>query len=289
MLIENDYCIVEFDADHGTIRRIFDKIGNVELIAEARLAGNFALLLPLPDTQANYIWGADQRLSECERTPDGAILRWNGPLTGREGQFDADVTMRVELKEAAVSFRLEVQNRTGLQLAEVWHPVLGGLTGFGERRDTRVMLPLTGYPGSPEAYEALFQTFRGAGIDGLGTAGPEYLFAYPGKLPMPWFDIYNPQLGRGAYVGCHDSVVRFKALRFELLPGARHPGAPTPGRAPTRRPRGSWQALSPIGSASPTLRRAARSRRRRWLCSSTPAIGMPPPVSTGSGSWPTTR
>jgi hypothetical protein len=219
MVIENAFCALGVSDAHGVIESIFDKKGNLELILEPRLAGNFVLLVPFGDTQANYIDGKVQRLSFAEVSGRGAVLRWDGPLSNPKGSYDIDVSMEIELADSAIVFHITVHNRSPLAVAEVWHPVFGGLRGILRREETKVMIPLSGYPGSPGLYEDLFRRFRGAGVDGLGTTGPEHLFGYPGKLPMPWYDIYNPKVGRGVYCGCHDTAARFKVLRFELLPG----------------------------------------------------------------------
>ncbi|RIK42817.1 MAG: hypothetical protein DCC55_07540, partial [Chloroflexi bacterium] len=55
--IENEYYVLQIGAQTGVIARIFDKVGQIELIAQPRLAENFRLLLPLPDLEANYILG----------------------------------------------------------------------------------------------------------------------------------------------------------------------------------------------------------------------------------------
>ena len=61
--IENDFYCVEVDPLTGIIYRLFDKTDKINLLTEQRLADNFRLLLPLPDLEANYILGKEQRLS----------------------------------------------------------------------------------------------------------------------------------------------------------------------------------------------------------------------------------
>ena len=81
MRIENDLYCVHVDPKNGAIRRIFDKVGKLDLVVEPRLADNFRILLPLPDRQANYILGKDQRLTGADESATGLTLRWDGPLT----------------------------------------------------------------------------------------------------------------------------------------------------------------------------------------------------------------
>ena len=55
----------------GVITRLHDKPGDLDLLAEPRLAESFRLLLPLPDLEANYLLGRDQRLTGVEETDTG--------------------------------------------------------------------------------------------------------------------------------------------------------------------------------------------------------------------------
>src|SRR5262245_35338518 len=95
--LENEQYVLEIAGQSGVIARIYDKVGRLELIAQRKLAENFRLLLPLPDLEANYILGAEQRLSNVEQTSNGLLLHWAGPLTNAQGSFDLAVTMRIEL------------------------------------------------------------------------------------------------------------------------------------------------------------------------------------------------
>lgn len=211
--IENAAYRIEVDSRNGVIRSIFDKVGQTELIGEPRLAENFRLLLPLPDLEGNYILGKDQRLTSLKRTPGGLELFWAGPLENPRGRFGLSVTMQLDLGERGLQFRMQAINRTEYKLAEVWYPVLGGLTGFGSRDDTREIIPYRGWLTATR----LFRHF--VSMSGLGIPEPEVFWDYPRNLTMPWADIYNPKLNRGLYFAAHDPIHRVKALRFELHPG----------------------------------------------------------------------
>jgi hypothetical protein len=76
--------------------------------------------------------------------------------------------MTIELGDS-VQFKLEVHNRTPYQVAEVWYPILGGITGLGNRTDTQVMIGQAGASTNSD----MFQRFRGQGIEELGVPGPE--------------------------------------------------------------------------------------------------------------------
>src|SRR5688572_17373605 len=72
--IENDHYRADVDSENGVICKIFDKGGGIDLISEPRLADNFRMLIPLPDLEANYINGKDQRLSSLDRESDSMVL-----------------------------------------------------------------------------------------------------------------------------------------------------------------------------------------------------------------------
>lgn len=215
--IENDYYVLEVDPRNGALGRIYDKGGGLELLAHDRLADSFRLLLPLPDMEANYILGPDQRLTSSDVTTDTLVLRWDGPLTNPRGSFALSVIVRIALEGEAIAFRIEVDNRTSHKLAEVWHAGLGGLLGIGDRSTTRTTLPKLRGPDT----EWLFRHFpesMGVGSGG-GMRFPEYYAQYPREIGMPWLDLHNADANRGMYYACHDPVSRVSTLRFEMHPG----------------------------------------------------------------------
>ena len=220
-VIENDNTLIAVDERNGAITRIFSKRLKLDLIAEPRLAGSFKLLLPIPERESNYISGAAQRLSDCEQTENGALLAWRRPLTNDRGRFDLDVQLRIELDGDAVEFSLVVENRTDALLAEVWCPVIGGIRGIGEREQTRAMISSSHWSVAPD----LFQNFPNAGTTNWGIPYGESNWSYPGIMPLPWIDFYNPESNRGVYFGCHDEIARSTMLHLELWPEGEWPDA----------------------------------------------------------------
>ena len=219
--MENNFYCVEFDRHHGVITRVFDKVGRLELIAEPRLAENYRLLLPLPALQANYILGKEQRLTTVEETADDVTLRWEGPLINHQGEFDVSVVLRIEFIGEGVSFSIKVHNRTELELAEVWYPMIGGLMGLGERADTEMLAPTAGWSTDYRPFVRFPESMApGGGVP--GSRFPEFLLTYPNGMSMPWVDLYNRKLNRGVYFASHDTVPRFRTLRFEMHPGIKH-------------------------------------------------------------------
>jgi hypothetical protein len=214
--IENPHYLVAVDAANGAIVKLLDKKSGINLISEPRLADNFRLLIPLPDLEANYILGREQRLARYEKGPDSLKLTWQGPLVNPQGSFDLTVSMIIKLAGSSIEFSLNVSNQTPHKIAEVWYPILGGFTGIGDRQDSQEMIPVAG--GSSNTN--LFHTFEGRSPGGgLGITYVEALWSYPAPMPMPWISLYNKKLNRALYFACHDRICRFKVVRFELHPG----------------------------------------------------------------------
>jgi hypothetical protein len=243
MKIENGLYLIGIEPETGRIESILDRRSNIELISEPRLADNFRLLLPTPELEANYVLGAEQPLTSISRNGRGATLRWDAPLKNAHGEFDVDVVMQIAFVNEAVEFRLSVDNRSDFNLAEAWGPILGGLTGYGGRENSKLMLPHKGWSTAEDLFTTFPLTYQ------YGAPYPECKFQYPYMMPMPWFDIYNPRCNRGVYVGCHDLVPRIKFLRFELQPGiqrGKEGNWPTPDKLDDDTPMGlttNWVAM----------------------------------------------
>ena len=213
--LENKFTLVEVTPEHGLISRLYDKVGKIELITEPRLADNFRLLVPLPDLEGNYILGKEQKLTSFEQGEDRLKLTWEGPLTNSQGKYDLDVIMVLTLVGEALQIDLSIENRMSREIAEVWYPILGGITGLGERENTREMINRSGWSTKTQ----IFQHFPNKGGGALGIPQAEVYWSYPLPMTMSWMDIYNEKRGRGLYFALHDPVSRYKVLRFELLPG----------------------------------------------------------------------
>ena len=213
--LENGNYRIEITAENGRILRLLDKQSNTELITEPRLADNFRLLLPLPDLEGNYILGSEQKLTSVDRQSASLKLVWKGPLKNDKGAYDLDVAMSLTFVKQALEIELSLNNRTGSDVAEIWYPILGGITGIGNRKDTEETINNAGWSTDTR----LFQRFPSLGGGGYGIPWAEAYWSYPWKMTMPWFDLFNRKLNRGVYVGMHDTVSRYRVLRFELHPG----------------------------------------------------------------------
>ncbi|MCC6731038.1 MAG: hypothetical protein IT208_17065 [Chthonomonadales bacterium] len=233
-VLENASCRVEVSRRNGSITRIRDRVGGLELIGEPRLAGSFKLTLPMPGreawraTEANEVLGSAQRLTSVRRARDSLELTWAGPLRAASGRrYPVSVTMRIALGGEEVRFDLIVRNRSRLPVGEVWYPLIGGMRGLGARaRDwerTVLYLPT----GAGLASARPFHTFQN--MSWLGVIGAEQYYAYPDSLSMPWIDLQAPRLRRGVWFAALDRASRLKVAHLEMSPGLA-----------SARPGGNW-------------------------------------------------
>jgi hypothetical protein len=223
-VLENDRYRVEADRAHGTITRIMDKPGNLELIREPRLAANFKFTLPLPGKEpwetieANYILGQDQTLSSFDLDGQRLTLHWNAPLTSRTGErYDVSAIMGIELEHEAVRLTLQIDNRTPYQIGEVFFPILGGVSGLGNSRRELKLTQLVRPAAAGAVNSDTF--FQFANMSGLGDQGPEQFLVYPRDLTEPWIELYGVQQHRSVYLGAHDPRGRSQVVHLEMLPG----------------------------------------------------------------------
>ena len=227
-VLENDKYKVRIRRDTGAIIGLLDKLGGIEIIGEPRLASNFKFTLPIPGasawqaTEGNYIYGEVQSLSSVARGENSLDLHWMAPLRSvTDFKYDVDVTMRIALVADQVEFGLHIDNRTDLEIGEVFFPVLGGVTDFGRVEGGDAGLPRKTRMYAPTRDAGLitepFQTFDNHYW--LGLIGPEQFYSYPDKLVMPWIDLSHPDLNRGIYFGAHDPILCYKVLHLEQYPG----------------------------------------------------------------------
>ena len=227
-VLENALYRVEVSRRNGAITRIRDKQGDIEFIREPRLAGNYKFTLPIPGdaawqaTEANYIVGEDQRLASVERSDNRLTLTWGPGLESVIGEkYDVVVIMKIALVEDWIEFGLDIDNRTDLEIGELFYPLLGGTMGVApsdprgnvDPRKTELLLPV----GAGVQSARIFHTFENHSW--LGILGPEQHYGYPTTLSMPWLDLSHAGVGRGMYFGAHDPVYRYKVMHLEMFPG----------------------------------------------------------------------
>jgi hypothetical protein len=221
--LENDLYRVQVSRTNGAITRILDKIANLELIREPRLADNFKFTLPIPGkeswetTETNYIVGRSQVLSSHEIKGQALTLKWQSALKNCAGEkYDVDAMMGITLEGQVIRFSLMIDNRTPYRIGEVFFPMLGGLTGLGhnyrELKSTQLVRPTW----AEMVRSDIFRQF--ANFSELGDQGPEQYYSFPRDLSEPWIELVNTSLHRSVYLGAHDD--RSLTARLELLPGS---------------------------------------------------------------------
>lgn len=221
--LEDDRYLVEVNRSNGSITRIRDKKGDIDLIREPRLADNFRFTLPIPGKEpwqaieANYVWGNRQKLSSFDSSAKKLTLHWNRPLTNYLGEsFDAAATMGIELTQDGVLLTLKIDNSTRYQIGEVFFPIIGGIQGVGKTGEQLKATQFVRPTGADAVATAdIFRVFTNAWW--LGDQGPEQFHSCPKDLP--WIEFFAPQLNRSVYVGAHDPANRSLVFRLELIPG----------------------------------------------------------------------
>jgi hypothetical protein len=244
--LEDGEYLVEVSRANGSITRLRDKMGGLDLILEPRLAGSFRFALPIPGKEpwqtieANWVFGRDQALSSARVEGKRLDLRWDGPVRNYLGEkYDASVAMSIELEDGGVLFTLRIDDRTDLPVGEVYFPVLGGIQGLGrnirELKTTRLVRPrlASRSQGAAKGTDAehppqdphglclsagIFKVFDN--MSWLGDQGPEQFYACPASQPEPWIGFYSPRIGRSAFIGARDPAGRKLTMRLELVPAS---------------------------------------------------------------------
>lgn len=198
LVLENAACRVEVDRQHGRLLRVQDRLGGVDLESPPGFAGNFRVLVPLPDVPRNFIHGKDQPLARFEVAADRLDLHWDGPMKDERGNtHNLGARLSIELRDQAIEFRFSLTNRTAIRIPEIWYPALGGLNRFGPS-ETAAQTALNPPPHGGKRFN------RGFG---------QHLIHYPSQN-MGFVEVGNRALSRGLYLGAHDPIARLKGFLF---------------------------------------------------------------------------
>jgi hypothetical protein len=205
--LEDEFHRVELRKDNGAILRVVDKVGRLELCRMPQDAENFSLVTSSGET----VVGKGQTLSSCETSDVAAVLHWDGPLkTTQGGRFDASVSLRIELVQGAIRFKLDATNRGSQPLSEIDYPLLGG--ALFSRDETSV------------GRWTLFAS------DSSFDLPARYEGTYPGAMAMPWIEIASPERGLGLFFANLDPRCRYKSVRVEKAGLSRADGGRVLGR-----------------------------------------------------------
>ncbi|MDR1061300.1 MAG: hypothetical protein LBL83_08870 [Clostridiales bacterium] len=86
---------------------------------------SWKILLPLSDElRNNHILGEKQKLSSYEARPGELVLKWDGAASERGGEHDIGVALTVRADGAAAVFAIEIDNRSGYVVENVYCPCL---------------------------------------------------------------------------------------------------------------------------------------------------------------------
>jgi hypothetical protein len=225
---EDERYLVEVTRSNGTIARVLDKQGGIELIREPRLADNFRFTLPIPGKEswetieANYLWGNQQKLSSFRSDGKRLTLRWDKPMVNYLGEkFDASAAMNVELTKDGILFSLTIDNASPYPIGEVFFPIIGGVQGIGKNglqlKSTELVRPVNE---NATAADNVFRVFNSmpAGM-ALGDQGPEQFYSYA-KGSEAWATLFSPRLNRSICLAVREPRDCPIVLRLELLPGS---------------------------------------------------------------------
>jgi hypothetical protein len=229
LVLENADYRVEVSRANGSLTRLRDKRGGLELIAEPRLAASFVFSLVIPGKEpwqaleANWIRGPEQKLTSFSLQGDRLRLRWSGPLRNYLGEsYPVGATMTIRLTAAGVLLDLDILNRSPYPVGETYFPVFAGLQGLGrtrgELRATQLVRPAGTPPEITTTAASIFQVFANAAP--FGDQGPEQFYACPANQPSPWVAFSAPRLRRCALIGARDPLGRDLVARFMLNPAS---------------------------------------------------------------------
>ena len=213
-----------FSRTNGSLIGLYDKTGGLDLIREPRLGASFKFALPIPGKEpwqtieANWIVGAQQKLSSYHIAGNVLTLAWEGPLRNYLGYpYDVSVVETVTLGPGGPRFELTVANRSGLPVGETYFPIIGGIQGLGSTRTqlrrTQLVRPAAG---GGFVTADIFRVLDN--MSWLGDQGPEQFFAYPDGQPEPWIALASDRLGRELRIG-EDGTKR-TVIRLELVPSS---------------------------------------------------------------------
>src|SRR5215207_7989946 len=190
----------------------------IELVQEPRLADSFRISLPLEGHLDHTLDGSGQDVA-VTRTSDTSIEIKANRLVSSHGTFEIAATFTVALADGAVCFDYAIENATDLPLAEVWYPIVGGVTGVPDRKTTSWQAP---------GYVGLWSSTLGKGPDPrLGAQTPRVELVYPygemlGEcrgLTMPWLTFHDESSGLSATFTEHSRLQRRISLTAEIVPG----------------------------------------------------------------------
>ncbi|HEV2576339.1 MAG TPA: hypothetical protein VGU25_03920 [Acidobacteriaceae bacterium] len=203
--------LVAFDQGSGALTRMERKATQWMIERRPALAASFRLLAPLPKRHDNFVLGHKQRAASVTKISANQVrLRWENLVSEHGGVLPITFTATVTLKDGAVTFESELDNRSSLSVDSVDYPYFGDLC-------------------SPNADTVMQAEHMADGAIWAGEIYPHFANeqGYWGvKYPLKRIRSCESQLcllqtpDQGVYVGMHDPEVRYYLeFTFEQRPG----------------------------------------------------------------------
>lgn len=204
--------------ERGRLTSLRSLVHDVELISEPRLADSFRISLPLDGRLDHYVHGSEQQVA-VERVSDTALALRVSELVTEHGRFPISASFSIALEDGAVVFSYAVDNPTDHPLAEIWFPLVGGVTGVPQRTTTSWQAP--GYWGLLSGRVGKAPELR------LGSEHPLIEFVYPYSemlgeahgIAMPWLTFHDAGSDLSASFTEQNRTLRRISLTATVKPG----------------------------------------------------------------------
>jgi Domain of unknown function (DUF6259) len=211
IVLENNELKAVFNKNTGALTGVTGKTAEWQFQKRAELGISFQLLVPLPQKRNNPVFGNKQQLKKYELSPDNKTITfyWEKLISERGGLLNINLTGKVSLNDAGLSFTMQVTNGSPYMIEAVAYPAIGDLSV----PDTTKELTCTsvGYAGLDRvSLSPLFPSWSGY----FGIENPTMIMNTVDRY------ILVGTAKQGFYIGCHDtSMKEMVTYNFELKPG----------------------------------------------------------------------
>lgn len=213
--LENAFLALDIETACGRITGLLNKKTGWQVIRQPALAMGLRMVVPIENHRNNRVLGESQRLSDI-RVIDGttARLRWDSLTGDKSGKLDISVEASIELRDAAITFSVNVINGSPHTVEEIWYPCFGGLRGPAEQPDL--------YCRSLNMVGGITESVLGDDFsDECGYWGvdhPTMLRGFPGPAAQVPFELLDNGV-QGLYLGEHNPHPDLVLFVHELKPG----------------------------------------------------------------------